>query len=415
MNYSQQDIWMLQFTEFFVTRYNYTTVAVQQAKDEIWLVNPKQVLYPVIRLTKTDMDNEFFDQDRIRQIHRAILDMFKREGKRLDLHMSLNQDVQTQDDALKISVKPGWVPEPELLAMFPGLGSVCHTVDNPKEAYAQISKNIEKFQIETFKEARKQRKAKFNKIQPVTLAVGLICVFIYICSLLLTLVSDDTVAISILLGSYYKAFVVGMNEWFRLLTSGFVHVDFFHVTMNVIALYYLGNMCEQIYGHVKYACILLGSIIMGSVFVFVGDGNIVSLGISGGLYGCMAAMLVYFWSSGLLQQPMIRRQFLNMLTVNILISFMPGISFLGHLGGFIGGLFLSFVAVDNKKWKDIQKHFRIAFFALCIVLGVFIANTRQLNEVYYGTDLNVAEIANQLHLDFYGEHISKTMYEYYYK
>ncbi len=415
MNYSQQDIWMLQMAEFFVTRYNYTTVAVQQAKEEIWLVNPTQVVYPVIRLSKKEIDNEFFDEERITQIHRAILDMLKREGKRLDIHVVASMEIQKGESVDKVCLQPGWIPDGELMSMFPGIGGVVHISDNPKLEYAHISKNIEQFQMEMFKQERKKQLAKHQKNPYVTIAVGVLCIFIYGLSFLLGNLSEDAVAISIMLGSYYKAFVVGLNEWYRLLTAGFVHIDFFHLLMNLMALHYLGNLCEQIYGHVKYASILVLSIIMGSLFVFIGDGNGVTLGLSGGLYGLMGAMLVYFWSSGMLKQPLVRRQFINMLTVNLLISFMPGISLLGHLGGFIGGLFVAMLVMPIKKCESMQKHFRIAFLLLCVALGVLTYNMRQLNDEFYGTDLKVAEIASKLEMNGYAKRISEKMYDFYQK
>ena len=413
MDYSQQDIWMLQMAEFLVTRYNYTTVAVQQAKEEIWLVNPKQATYPIVRITKREIDNEFFENDRIKHIHRAILDMFKREGMRLDFHISHGEEIQKTEEALKVCVKPGWIPDTELASMFPGIGQVVHESQNPKLEYVHISKNIEMFQMEMFKQERKKQIAKHRKIPYVTLGVGLVCIVIYVLSFLLGMMTDDSITISILLGSYYKAFVVGLNEWHRLLTAGFVHVDIFHLLMNLMALHYLGKVAEQIYGKAKYAFILLFSIIMGNVFVFIGSGNVVTLGLSGGLYGLMASTLIYFWATGLLKQPQIRRQFTNMLAVNIMISFLPGISFLGHLGGFVGGLFVSMLLTKNKNWESLQKHFKLAFLALCIGLGVLMYNARQLNEEFYGTDLRVAEIATELHLDGYAKRITEKMYDFY--
>ena len=413
MEYSQQDIWMLQMAEFFVTRYNYTTIAVQQAKDEIWLINPKHVDYPVVRITKKDMDSEYFDSQRIKQINRAVLDMFKREGKRLDIHVVESNEMVNEFDVTKVCVQPGWVPESELASMYPGIGNVVHVSSNPQLEYAHISKNIEMFQMEMFKQERKKQMKKYHKMPYVTLAVGLLCILLYGLSFFLGTISEDTIAISIVLGSYYKAFVVGLNEWYRLLTAGFVHTDFFHLLMNLMALYYLGNLCEQMYGHVKYALILICSIVMGSIFVFIGSGNTVCLGLSGGLYGCMGAMLVYFWSTGLVKQPQIRQQFIKMLMINLFISLMPGISLLGHLGGFIGGLFMAVLGTKNKKWEELQKHFKLAFLALCLGLGMLMYNARQLNNKYYLTDLSVASIVEQLNMPNYARRIRNTLYDFY--
>lgn len=415
MNYSQFDAWLMQLTAFFVTRYDYTTVAVQQAKDELWLVNPKQAAYPIIRLTKANMGNDYFDSGRISQIHRAILDMFHREGKRLDLYAVLGEEKELTEESYRVNIHPGWVPEPELLAVFPGLGSVVHPVENATAEYIQLSKAIEKHQIEMFKKNHKKHLLKTKLLPYVSLTVGAICFIVFILSVLLQFISSDPVAISIFLGGYYKAFVVGLNEWLRLLTAGFVHVDIFHLLMNMMSLYYLGNICEQVYGHKKYAVILLGSIVIGNVFVFIGNGNIVAMGLSGGLYGLMASLLVYFVATGMWNQPMLRRQFSNIIFINVLISFMPGISMLAHLGGFVGGVFLSMAAIQKPSWKQLQKHFVIAFFVLCVGLGALMGKSMRLDDEYFGTDLKVAEISERLHLDFYSEHITNMMGRFYRK
>jgi hypothetical protein len=68
-----------------------------------------------------------------------------------------------------------------------------------------------------------------------------------------------------------------------------------------------------------------------------------------------------------------------------------------------------------KKWESMQKHFRIAFLLLCVALGVLTYNARQLNNVYYLTDLKVAELATTLDMNGYAKRVTEKMYDFYQK
>ena len=79
MNYSTNDIYVIQLVNYLVSQADYQIVTVQQQKNDIWMVNAKHDTYPVIRLC-SDPAGIMYDKDYIRQIHRAILDLIQREG-----------------------------------------------------------------------------------------------------------------------------------------------------------------------------------------------------------------------------------------------------------------------------------------------------------------------------------------------
>ena len=108
--------------------------------------------------------------------------------------------------------------------------------------------------------------------------------------------------------------------------------------MNMLSMYNLGAL-EMVFGHGLYALILIASIIGGNLLSFLLEGSdtTVTLGISGGLYGLMAAYLVFLFKLGLLAEPSIRFSLLRMLGVNLLINLMPNVSRMGHAGGFLTG------------------------------------------------------------------------------
>ena len=131
---------------------------------------------------------------------------------------------------------------------------------------------------------------------------------------------------------------VKRGEYWRLLAAGFLHIQIWHFLMNMLAMYNLGAL-EMILGHGLYAAILIASIIGGNLLSFLLEGSdtTVTLGISGGLYGLMAAYLVFLFKLGLLAEPSIRFSLLRMLGVNLLINLMPNVSRMGHAGGFLTG------------------------------------------------------------------------------
>ncbi len=59
--------------------------------------------------------------------------------------------------------------------------------------------------------------------------------------------------------------VLAWKQYYRLLTSGFLHADWRHLGLNMVSLYFFGPVLEIILGYQQFLCIYLGSIIGGSL------------------------------------------------------------------------------------------------------------------------------------------------------
>lgn len=130
---------------------------------------------------------------------------------------------------------------------------------------------------------------------------------------------------------------VKRGEYWRLLTAGFLHIQVWHLLMNMYSLYNMGSL-ESWFGPAKFALILFGSVIGGNLLsTFLGDEGTISLGISGGLYGLLAAYMVLLFKLGLLHDQAVMFSLLRTAIVNLLINLMPNVSRLGHAGGFLTG------------------------------------------------------------------------------
>src|SRR5690625_6084003 len=89
---------------------------------------------------------------------------------------------------------------------------------------------------------------------------------------------------------YNPAMIDG--EWWRLISSMFLHIGFFHLAMNMLALYYLGVAVERIYGSRRFLMIYFLAGIAGSLTSFAFSIN-VSAGASGAIFGLFGAMLFF--------------------------------------------------------------------------------------------------------------------------
>ena len=130
------------------------------------------------------------------------------------------------------------------------------------------------------------------------------------------------------------------------LTSGFLHVGFFHLATNMFSLYILGQLLEPAAGHVRFAAIYFVSLLTGSFGALVVTAG-PTVGASGAIFGLMAAAALVLRSRGI----GIMESGLGIwIGLNLLITFaVPGISVGGHIGGLIGGAVSAYVLFDLRQ------------------------------------------------------------------
>ena len=207
--------------------------------------------------------------------------------------------------------------------------------------------------------------------------------------------SDSTITNSILIGAFYKPFVLA-GEYWRLLTAGFVHIDLWHLAMNMMALFSLGKIFEPLLGVRRYLLILIPSIIVGSLFVLSSPENSFVVGISGGIYGLLAAYVTLILRTGGWRMPPVRAALMNMLFINLLLNFLPNISVHAHLGGFVTGLIIYGFITTEKA--EVYKHINhiVALVGLVAVLCFISWQNRSIptRSRYLGTDYHVLQILN---------------------
>jgi membrane associated rhomboid family serine protease len=137
---------------------------------------------------------------------------------------------------------------------------------------------------------------------------------------------------------------VADGDWWRLVTSGFIHAGPIHIAFNMYLLWILGQMLEPAVGHVRFLLIYMVSLLCGSFGVLLIQPDSVAVGASGAVFGLMGAAVVFLRHRGI--DP--RGSGLPLLIgLNLLITFiLPGISIGAHIGGLIGGALAALVLFE---------------------------------------------------------------------
>lgn len=124
------------------------------------------------------------------------------------------------------------------------------------------------------------------------------------------------------------------DQYYRLVTSGFLHAGITHVLFNMVALYFTGPALERLLGPARFLGLYTLSLLGGSVLVYLlAPPGQPTLGASGAIFGL-------FGASFLLARKLDFdvRGIVGLIVVNLVITFIaPGISWQGHIGGLVTG------------------------------------------------------------------------------
>lgn len=160
---------------------------------------------------------------------------------------------------------------------------------------------------------------------------------------------------------------VAGGDYYRLLTSAFMHYGILHILFNMYALYVLGPPLEEHLGRVRFASLYGLSALGGSVVVYLFSPlSAATAGASGAIFGLFGATLV---AAKRLNLDV--RWLVALIVVNLVITFtLPDISWQGHMGGLITGAAVAaaYVYPPESRRTLIQVSFSIALLAVFAAL-----------------------------------------------
>jgi membrane associated rhomboid family serine protease len=146
------------------------------------------------------------------------------------------------------------------------------------------------------------------------------------------------------LGGLVPAFVAVNHDYWRLVSAMFLHESILHIGVNMLALWFLGEYTEAVLGHLKFFVLYMVTGIAGSVLVVLASPPLVlTLGASGAIAGAFGALMAYAFL--MRHRDYMARALLGQLVFWFLLNLVlnltnKGLSWQGHVGGFVTGIVL---------------------------------------------------------------------------
>jgi membrane associated rhomboid family serine protease len=155
---------------------------------------------------------------------------------------------------------------------------------------------------------------------------------------------------------------VAHGQWWRIVTSGFLHENLLHIGFNMYVLYLLGQMLEPALGRMRFGVIYAVSLLAGSLGALLVSPHSLTVGASGAVFGVMGAAAVEMRAR---QIPIMQSGVGGLILINLVISFaLPGISWGGHVGGLIGGALTAIALQLGTRFRQ-----QAVALGACVVLG----------------------------------------------
>jgi membrane associated rhomboid family serine protease len=160
----------------------------------------------------------------------------------------------------------------------------------------------------------------------------------------------------------------GTHQYWRLLTSGFLHEGLLHIAFNMFFLFFMGRMLEPATGRTSFFAIYLASLLAGSFGALLFEPGAPTVGASGACFGILGALMVVaharrisIWQSGLGPT----------LLINVIFTLsVSNISIGGHLGGFVGGLITGWLFTEYGERRDNRALFLAGCGAVALLSAV---------------------------------------------
>ena len=353
----------MKLMHYFITEKNYNPVILQGAKNEIWLENLNSD-YKIIRIVSNYIhNNEQLNYDLYRSstiIKKIKKQTFSFSMNTLSIFINLGDNVD--EEKIRPSKEMDFVGIKDIdelnkcdnvIKAFPNIIKDTKFDEEGVNLYMKITDDIAHKNEENGKRAEEIFAVRKPYVTYALLAINILLFIIMV------FVSGDGIygfqtETLVKFGGNVKSLVLN-GEYWRLIASAFLHDGFLHLICNMYALYVLGIQLENFFGKTRFAIIYLFSAITGNLLSLVfADPNVVSIGASGAIFGLFGSLLYFGYYYRVYLGTVLRTQIVPVILINLLFGIVtPGIDNAAHIGGLIGGVFISMgIGVKFKSTKS---------------------------------------------------------------
>ena len=373
----KNDELVMKLLHFFITEQGYSPIVLHGAKNEIWLENLDEN-YHIVRIVSNYIHNDeqlnfdlFRTQKIVNKIKKKTMS-FNITTLRLFVNLGDNVDIEpymhsNHLDCAEVNNVKDLKKYEFIMNEFPTITKDTNFKEKGMELFMKITKEIgEKNESDSIK-----AEEVFKKKTPyLTYFIITINVLVFFATYLFGKGSQDSLTL-LRFGANYAPLVKN-GEYYRLITSAFLHAGIFHLLFNCYALYIVGMQIESFLGKTKFLIVYLFSALTGSLMSVIFNDSI-CVGASGAIFGLFGALLYFGYHYRIYLGTVIKSQIIPLILFNLALGFvLNGIANSAHIGGLVGGLLITMALGVKYKSSKSEKinGLIISLIYLCFLIYV---------------------------------------------
>lgn len=347
---------------YWIRYLNYNVIYRDKGDDEIWLSHKRKQSIVVFRKNVTSTQEIRFDKSKIMERPEEIQQFIGYLPESYEFYYFTDKELSKENlneekpTKLKFKILSNEQSLKSLPINFLLIKMLINNED--KKTYLYYKRKV---LTQNLVDKHMQR------FTPITYTLILINIVIWLCMILyLNRFSD----VKLLEVGGLVHFNVVHGEWYRLISSMFLHFNFEHILMNMLSLFIFGKIVESIIGSWRMLIIYIISGLYGNFVSLSFNTSTISVGASGAIFGLIGSIFVIMYLSKNFNKKMIGQLLIALVVLIGFSLFMSNINIMAHLGGFISGVLITLIGYYFKTHRSLFWAFLIVFLLIFIVLQI---------------------------------------------
>ena len=371
-----RDVISMKLLHYLITKKNYTPMIVQGVENEIWLENLDEE-YKIVRIVNNYIHNdeqmEFDDFKTKRMAKKVKRKTFTFNIKVLSILTDVGDNVDREKeydgvDIIYYEDEDKLIKNKYIKETFSDLKNNLTYSEDGFQLFLKITNEINQKNMKVSMETD-------NILKPKVPVVTYVLMGLIILLFLIIQTSDQNLVI---LKYGLQRDLVKMGEFYRLITSEFIHVDITHIIANAYSLFFTGRLVESYFEKKKFIIIYFFSAITASLLSICMSESF-SIGASGAIFGLLGSLLYFGFHYRVYFGNVLIRQIVPIIVLNLGIGFIvPGIDNFAHIGGLIGGYLISRGLGVNSKDRKSDKINGLVLSAIYLIFLIVLVVMRKV-------------------------------------
>ncbi|MBM6013994.1 rhomboid family intramembrane serine protease [Staphylococcus epidermidis] len=347
---------------YWIRYLNYNVIYRDKEDDEIWLSHKRKHSIVVFRKDVTSTQEIRFDKSKIMERPEEIQQFIGYIPESYEFYYFTDKELSKENlnEEKPIKLKFKIISNEQSLNSLPINFLLLKMLINneDKRTYLHYKRKV---LTQNLVDKHMQR------FTPITYTLILINIVIWLCMILyLNRFSD----VKLLEVGGLVHFNVVHGEWYRLISSMFLHFNFEHILMNMLSLFIFGKIVESIIGSWRMLIIYIISGLYGNFVSLSFNTTTISVGARGAIFGLIGSIFVIMYLSKNFNKKMIGQLLIALVVLIVFSLFMFNINIMAHLGGFISGVLITLIGYYFKTQRSLFWSFLIVFLLIFIILQI---------------------------------------------